>query len=79
MNKKDAQAITNDIIIADALVRVKTLENLLIAKGLFTREEYNQEMEKVTQIISKSILEKAGIDANGKASDNTSSIPELSK
>lgn len=60
MDKKDAQAITNDILIADALVRIKTLENLLIAKGLFTRKEYNQEMEVVTKLLSESILSKVG-------------------
>lgn len=60
MDKKEAQSITDSIIVADALVRVKTLENMLISKGLFTREEYNQEMENVTKILSKAILEKAG-------------------
>lgn len=60
MNKKEAQGITSDVMIADALLRVKTLENILIAKGVFTREEYNQEMENVTKVIAKAILEKAG-------------------
>lgn len=60
MNKKEAQGITSDVMIADALLRVKTLENILIAKGVFTREEYNQEMENVTKVIAKVILEKAG-------------------
>ena len=59
MNKKEAQTITNDIMIADTLLRVKTLENILIAKGLFTREEYNKEMEIVTKLIVKVMLEKA--------------------
>jgi hypothetical protein len=64
MNKKEAQSITSDIMIADALLRVKTLENILIAKGLFTREEYNQEMEVVTKQIAKKILEKANVKGN---------------
>ena len=59
MNKKEAQTNTNDIMIADTLLRVKTLENILIAKGLFTREEYNKEMEIVTKLIVKVMLEKA--------------------
>ena len=64
MNKKEAQTITSDIMIADALLRVKTLENLLIAKGLFTREEYNQAMEDVTKQIARTILEKAHIQGD---------------
>lgn len=64
MNKKEAQTITSDILIADALLRVKTLENILISKGLFTREEYNQAMEDVTKQIAKAILDKSNLKGN---------------
>lgn len=60
------QEFTTEMMIADILLRLKSLENLLFAKGLITEEEYLKEMEKVAQQISKSLLEKAqaqgGID-----------------
>jgi hypothetical protein len=61
MNKKQAEELTNDVLIADALLRVKTLENVLIAKGIFTKEEFQEEMIAVTKIIAKAILQKAHV------------------
>jgi len=40
------------------------LENVLIAKGLFTREEYNLAMEDITKQIAKTILQKANIQGD---------------
>jgi len=51
--------ITNDIMIADVCLRIKTMEKILVDKGIFTREEYNKEMEGITAEISNVILEKA--------------------
>ena len=61
MNKKEAEGLTNDILIADALLRVKTLETILISKGIFSAEEYQEKMNAVTKIIAKSILQKAHV------------------
>ena len=61
MNKEEAQNITNDVVVADALVRVKALTSILIAKGIFTKEEYAQEMETVTKKIVEAILEKSNL------------------
>ena len=61
MNKKQADELTNDVLIADALLRVKTLENILIDKGILTREEFQAEIMMVTQVIAKSILQKANV------------------
>jgi rfaE bifunctional protein kinase chain/domain len=60
-NKKEADEITNDMLIADALLRLKAIENILIAKGIFTMEEYSQEMEIIAKQIAKSLLQKAQI------------------
>lgn len=60
------QEFTTEMMIADILLRLKSLENILIAKGAVTEAEYLKEMENVAQQISKSLLEKAqaqgGID-----------------
>jgi hypothetical protein len=53
--------LTNDMLIADLLMRVKCIENLLIAKGVFSKEELLAEMEVVAKQIAKSVLEKAGV------------------
>jgi hypothetical protein len=61
MNKKESDELTNSLLIADALLRIKSIENLLIAKGIFTKEELSAEMNSMTKQIAKSILEKANI------------------
>jgi len=61
MNKKEIEEIDNNIMVADALLRLKTIENLLVAKGIFTEKEFNDEMTALTIQLSKSILEKAGL------------------
>lgn len=64
MNKTDAKELTNDVLIADALLRLRTLEVLLIAKGVFTQEEFAQEMDTIASQIAKSILQKAKVPGN---------------
>ena len=64
MEKLQAEELTNDVLIADALLRVKTMENLMIAKGIFTEQEFQQEMHSVTKIIAKAILERAQVPGN---------------
>lgn len=61
MDKKEAEGLTNDILIADALLQLRSLENLLIAKGVFTSEEFQAEMKSVTRVITKSILKSAHV------------------
>jgi hypothetical protein len=63
MDKKQ-ETISTDSLAADALVRIKTVENMLIAKGIFTREEYNTEMKEVVRTIAKNILVKANVSGN---------------
>jgi hypothetical protein len=61
MDKKETDGLNNDILVANALLCLRSLENLLIAKGVFTNEEYRAEMKLVTKIITKSILQNAKV------------------
>lgn len=61
MNKKESEELTNSLLIADTLLRLRTIEKLLISKGVFTQEEFNQEMDTLAKQIAKSILEKANV------------------
>jgi hypothetical protein len=61
MDKKDKDELSNSLLIADALLRLKAIENILVAKGLITNDEFQQEMDKIAKQIAKSILEKANV------------------
>ena len=61
MNKKQAEELTNDVLIADVLLRLKTLETLLVKKGFFTQEEYDEVTSEIASKIAKSILQKANV------------------
>lgn len=64
MDKKQAEELTNDVLITDALLRLRTLEMLLIAKGIFSQEEFNAVMNDIAAKIAKTILQKANIPGN---------------
>lgn len=53
--------IDNEFTVADALLRIKAMENLLIAKGIFTQEELKKEIFKVSAVVMKEILTKANV------------------
>ncbi len=53
--------LTNDALITDALLRLRTIENLLVAKGIVTQDEYVQELNTVSNAIMKEILKKANV------------------
>ncbi len=59
MNKKEVQDLTNDVLIADALIRIKALENILISKGIITNDELINESSVISDQITKSILKNA--------------------
>lgn len=61
MNKKQSESLTNDVLAADALLRIKTIENLLIAKGIFTVDEFTNELEALAAKIAKTILQNAKV------------------
>lgn len=53
--------MSNDIMIADILLRITTLEKLLVSKGILSQEEINTTMDDLSSKILKSILEKSNI------------------
>lgn len=57
--KPDAREVTNDMFIADIMLRLTAIENLLIAKGVFTQGELSSTMEDVAKKVAKIVIEKA--------------------
>ena len=76
MNKKEAELLSNELLVADALLRLKAVENLLIAKGVFTRDEFDAELEVITKQIAKSLLEKANVSGNLDELINSLHLPK---
>lgn len=56
--------INNQIIITDILIRLKSLENLLISKGVFSLEEFKEEAEKISISLAKNILTSASLPSD---------------
>ena len=57
----EKKEITQEILMADAMLRLTTLEKLLIDKGILTKQEIVDESESIAKHISKVILEKSNI------------------
>ena len=74
MSQEDIE-LSTEMMIADILLRLKSLENLLLARGVFTQEEYFKEMEGVANQISKALLEKA--QAEGDIDELIKSINQV--
>lgn len=51
--------LTNDIMMADIMLRVTAIEKLLIEKGVFTQEELTAATEDIAKRVAKVVLEKA--------------------
>ena len=64
MEKLDAQQLTNDVLMADVLIRLKAIENLLLAKNVFTDLELQAEVRSITEILSMTILQKANVSGD---------------
>lgn len=58
-DEKKKTPITNDILIADIMLRVTSMEKLLIEKGVFTLEELTATTEGIAKSVAKIVLEKA--------------------
>jgi TPP-dependent pyruvate/acetoin dehydrogenase alpha subunit len=56
---ENKQEITNDILMADVMLRVTAIEKLLIEKGIFTQEELSKSTEEIAKRVAKVVLEKA--------------------
>lgn len=60
MNKKDELAL--ELMITDLLVRVATLEKILVKLTFTTREELTSEASALTEQITSAIIEKMKAD-----------------
>jgi hypothetical protein len=57
---------TNEVLIADLLVRLSSIETLLVMKGVCTQEELKSLTSLFADSITQHILNKAGISENLK-------------
>jgi hypothetical protein len=64
VDKKQAEEITNEVLVTDCLLQLKALENLLIAKGLIDKNEFELEIKKVAKELARSLLEKSNFTGN---------------
>lgn len=58
-DKPNKTEITNDVLIADTMLRVAAVEKLLIEKGVITQEELSVATEEIAKRVAKIVLEKA--------------------
>lgn len=63
-DKKDKQELTNDVLIADIMLRITAMEKLLIEKGVFTQAELAASTDEIAKRIAKVVLEKAQSSKN---------------
>lgn len=62
--KKKPAPITNDVFIADIMLRVTAMEKLLIEKGVITLEELTASTEEIARKVAKVVIEKANVSKN---------------
>lgn len=58
----NSDEFSTEVLIADALLRLKSLEDLLISKGIITKEEYDFATKEIAEKISKAIISKSNFD-----------------
>ena len=59
MSDKKDENITSDIILADLMLRVAVLEQLLLQKGTLNKEEVLKATEEIATKASKVVMERA--------------------
>jgi len=64
MDKKHSEQITSEVLIADILLRLTTLERLLISKGILSDEEFKSKMNEIAAQIAKTIIQKSNIQGD---------------
>lgn len=74
-NKKTE--LTNDVLVADIMLRLTAIEKLLIEKGVFTTEELSTATEEIAKRVAKVVLEKA--QASKKIEELTASLADAPK
>ena len=64
-DKKDPKKeLTSDFLIADVMLRITSLEKLLLEKGVFTQEELSLTTDEIARKVAKVVLEKAQASKN---------------
>ena len=59
-DKKDPKKeLTNEFLLADIMLRITTLEKILLEKGIFTQEELSVTTDEIAKRVAKVVLEKA--------------------
>lgn len=58
MSNKIEEEFREEILLADALLRLSVIEKLLINKGILTKEEFLEETSKISSQITQILLEK---------------------
>ena len=54
--KFDPTKLTNEVLLADALIRLTALERVLIKKGLISADEFSAEVDVVANQVSEAVL-----------------------
>ena len=62
--KKTNENMEKEIAITDILLRLTTLEHLLISKGVITPDEFYKSMDQLSRKIAKNLLESAKVSGN---------------
>lgn len=57
--KSSKLEITNDVLIADIMLRLTAIETLLLEKGVFTKEEFGATCEEIAKRVAKVVIDKA--------------------
>lgn len=61
---ENAKMLTDTTLVADALLRLKAIENILISKNIMTEAEFKKELGAVSGVILKEILKQAKVPGN---------------
>jgi hypothetical protein len=64
MTNANKPAIVDDILVADLLLRIQALQNLLVKKLIISDAEFQNEIKLVSRPFLKVILEKANVLGN---------------
>jgi hypothetical protein len=64
-----APEINMNVYLADALLRLSTLEHLLIEKNVFTRDEFIKVLEEIAQKAAQAVLNNTPIQQNVSAAN----------
>lgn len=57
-DNKGNKDITSEVMLADLMLRVTSLESILVTKGIFTKEEFSAVNEEIAKKVAKIVLEK---------------------